>query len=66
MSEQSKTQRVRVTWTRSTINRHPTHRRTVRALGLKRLHHTVEHDLTPQIEGMIRQVSHLVRVERVG
>jgi large subunit ribosomal protein L30 len=57
--------RVRVTWVRSTINRPETHKRTVRALGLRRLNHSVEHELTPQIEGMIDQVKHLVRVERI-
>ena len=57
--------RVRVTWTRSGINRLPQHRRTIRALGLKRLNHTVEHELTPQIRGMLTSVGHMVRVEEV-
>ncbi|NUP89159.1 MAG: 50S ribosomal protein L30 [Candidatus Sumerlaeia bacterium] len=57
--------RVRVTWVRSTINRSSRHERTIRALGLKRLQHTVEHELTPQIQGMINQVNYLVSVEPV-
>ena len=36
---------------------------TVRALGIRRLNMTVEHDDTPQIRGMIFKVRHLVRVE---
>ena len=58
--------RVKVTWTRSGINRKVEHRRTIRALGLKRLNQTVEHELTPQIKGMITAVSHMVQVEEVG
>jgi len=38
---------------------------TVRALGLRRLQQTVEHDDTPQIRGMIFKVRHLVEVEDV-
>lgn len=35
----------------------------MQALGLRRLHHTVEKNDTPQVRGMIQQVQHLVRVE---
>jgi len=37
--------------------------RTIRALGIHRLHQVVEHDDTPQIRGMIFKVRHLVQVE---
>jgi large subunit ribosomal protein L30 len=40
-----------------------THRDTVRGLGLKRLHHTVELHDTPEVRGMINKVYYLVRVE---
>jgi large subunit ribosomal protein L30 len=40
-----------------------THRDTVRGLGLKRLHHTVELQDTPEVRGMINKVYYLVRVE---
>ena len=40
-----------------------THRATVRGLGLKRIHHTVELVDTPEVRGMIDQVSYLVRLE---
>ena len=38
---------------------------TVKALGLKGVRSSVEQDLTPQIEGMIKKVSHLVSVEKI-
>jgi large subunit ribosomal protein L30 len=40
-----------------------THRDTVRGLGLRRLHHTVELQDTPEVRGMINKVNYLVRVE---
>jgi len=39
------------------------HRATIRGLGLKRIHHTVELVDTPEVRGMIDQVSYLVRLE---
>ncbi len=57
---------VRVTQIRSTIGSKPQHRKTIRALGLRKLHQTVEHTATDPILGMIRSVCHLVRVEEVG
>lgn len=41
-------------------------KRTVRALGIRRLHNVVEHDDTPQIRGMIFKVRHLVEVVEAG
>jgi large subunit ribosomal protein L30 len=54
--------KVRITQTRSMIKRPETQQRTVRALGLGRVHATVEVELTPQIKGMVDKVSHLVAV----
>lgn len=45
------------------IDRPVGQKRTIEALGLKRLHHTVEHEDTPQIRSMIEKVSHLVEVD---
>ena len=56
---------LRITQVRSTINRLKKQRRTLRALGILRMHHTVEHRETPQIRGMLNKVSHLVVVEEV-
>lgn len=53
-----------ITWTKSTIGYPRTQRRVIKALGLRRLHHTVEHADTPSIRGMLHKVRHLVRVEQ--
>lgn len=55
--------KLRVTWVKSGINQKADQRRTIRALGLRRLGQTVEHDDTPSVRGMITKVRHLVAVE---
>lgn len=57
--------KVRITLVRSPLGRKPNQRRTVEALGLRRIRHSVEKELTDSIQGMINTVSHLVRVEEV-
>ncbi len=54
---------LRVTLVRSPIGYSKEQKATVRALGLRRLQQTVEHEDTPAVRGMIRKVIHLVRVE---
>ncbi len=54
---------IKITQVRSLIGAKPKHRRTMQALGLRRLHHSVVKNDTPQVRGMIQQVQHLVRVE---
>ena len=56
---------LRVTQVRSTIGTKPKQRGTIRALGLRRINHTVEHVDGPEVRGMIARVPHLVRVEEV-
>ncbi len=56
---------LKVTQTRSVIGSIENHKRTVRALGLKRIRDEKVHADTPQIRGMIHKVRHLVRVEEV-
>ncbi len=56
---------LRITWTKSAIGYAKRQKLTIRALGLKRLHHTVEHNDTPTIRGMAYRVRHLVTVEEV-
>jgi large subunit ribosomal protein L30 len=56
---------IRVTQTKSSIGSIGRHKRTVRALGLKRIRDSRVHEDTPQIRGMILSVNHLVRVEEV-
>lgn len=57
--------KVRVKLVRSTIGRPKDQRATVEALGLRKLNHEVEHELTPAIQGMVTKVSHLVKVEEL-
>lgn len=58
-----KGKKLRITLVRSPIGYNLRQKRTVRALGLRRLNQTVEQDDTPVVRGMIARVSHLVRVE---
>jgi large subunit ribosomal protein L30 len=55
--------KVRVTQIRSLISETQKHRGTLRALGLRRIGQTVEHDDGPVLAGMLRKVRHLVKVE---
>ncbi len=57
---------LRVTQIKSTISHIARNRATVRALGLKRIGHTVEIPDNPATRGMVRQVRFLVTVEEVG
>ena len=57
--------KLKITWTKSAIGYAEDQKRTVRALGLHRLHETVEHDDNRTIRGMARKVRHLVTVEEV-
>jgi len=57
---------LRVTWIRSTIGHRAAARGTIRALGLRRLHHSVEVADTPQTRGMLRRVAFLVEVVEPG
>ncbi len=50
---------------KSAIGRLPKHRGTLRALGLKRIGHTVVHEDTPVIRGMVNRVAYLVEVREV-
>ena len=56
---------IRVTLVRSPIGYSVTQKRTVKALGLRRMHQTVEHADSPSMRGMIAKVIHLVEVEEV-
>ena len=55
--------KIKVTKVRSAINRPQNQKRTLEALGLKKIGQTVEHEDTPNILGMIKKVNHLVSVE---
>ncbi len=55
--------KIKVTKVRSAINRPVDQKRTLEALGLRKIGQVKEHDNTPNILGMINKVSHLVSVE---
>jgi large subunit ribosomal protein L30 len=55
--------KLRVIQTRSQIGQSQKHRGTLRALGLGKIGRTAEHEESPQLEGMLRKVRHLVKVE---
>jgi large subunit ribosomal protein L30 len=57
--------KVRVTLVKSPIGYSERQKRTVRALGLRHMHQTVEHADSSAVRGMIAKVSHLVQVETV-
>jgi len=54
---------LKITLVRSPIGAKPKHRATVEALGLRKLHATVEQKDNPAIRGMIQRVKHLIKVE---
>jgi len=54
---------VKVTLIKSVIGRIESHRATVRGLGLRRMHHTVELQDTPAVRGMINKINYLLKVE---
>lgn len=56
---------LRITQTRSAIGLPADQKATIRALGIKRMQHTVEQADTPAVRGMIFKVKHLVKVEEV-
>lgn len=55
--------KIKVTQVKSVIDRPQRQKDTIKALGLKRINHTVVHEATPQILGMVNKVNHLVKVE---
>ena len=58
--------KLRVTLRKGLVGRPADQRGTVRALGLKRIGHTVEKEDRPEIRGMVFKVKHLVEVEEVS
>ena len=56
---------LKITQRRSVIGRPTTHKRTAKALGLRRINHTVVHEDSPSVRGMIFQIKHLIEVEEI-
>ncbi len=66
MASKDQSKKVTVTWIKSGIGYSQRQKDTVRALGLHRLHQTVELRDTPEVRGMVEKVRHLVKVEEVA
>ncbi len=58
--------KVKITQVRSAIGRIENQKRVLKALGIRRMHHTVVHEDSHTIMGMINKVKHLVKVEKVS
>ena len=58
-------EKLKITLVKSTIGAVPKHRRTIEALGLKKMHKTVEMPDNGAVRGMIQNVRHLVKVEEI-
>jgi len=57
--------KIKITQVKSKIDRPETQKRTLEALGLRKMNQTVEHNITPQIMGMVNKVKHLLHVENI-
>jgi len=55
--------KIKITQVKSKIGSNARQKKTLEALGLKKINGIVEHEATPQIKGMVAKVSHLVSVE---
>jgi large subunit ribosomal protein L30 len=58
--------KIKITQVKSGIDRPERQKKTLKALGLTKLHATKEVEATPQVLGMVNKVSHLVTVEELG
>ncbi|HAD34497.1 MAG TPA: 50S ribosomal protein L30 [Chitinophagaceae bacterium] len=56
--------KIKITQVKSAIDRTNRQKATLKALGLKKLNQTVEHEDTPQILGMVKKVEHLVKTAK--
>lgn len=57
--------KLKLTWKKSSIGYNKSQKLTVRALGLKKLNQSVEHEDNPAIRGMIKKVQHLIIVQEL-
>lgn len=63
MAKKTTAKKLRITLVKSPIGYSVKHKDTVRALGLRRMHATVEQVDSPALRGMLRKVNHLVKIE---
>ncbi len=57
--------KIKITQVKSKIGSTQRQKRTLEALGLRKMHNSVEVEATPQILGMVTKVSHLLKVEKL-
>ena len=57
--------KIRITQVKSKNGKPERQKRTLEALGIRKLNHSVEHEATPQILGMVEKIRHLVKVENI-
>jgi large subunit ribosomal protein L30 len=57
--------KIRITQVKSKNGKPERQKRTLEALGIRKLNHSVEHESTPQILGMVEKVRHLVIIEKI-
>jgi len=57
--------KIRITQIKSRNGKPERQKRTLDALGIHKLNHSVEHEATPQIMGMVNKIKHLVKVENI-
>ena len=57
--------KLRIVWVKSAIGYALDQKRTIKALGLRRLRHQVVHEDTPSIRGMVTKVAHLVKADEI-
>ena len=57
--------KIKITQTKSGIDRSKRQKNTLKALGLKKINHTVEQEASPAILGMVAKVQHLISVEEL-
>jgi large subunit ribosomal protein L30 len=58
--------KLKIRQVKSTIHRSGAQKKTIRALGIRRMHQTVVHEDNPCIRGMVKKVQHLLEVEEVN
>lgn len=54
--------KIKIQQTKSRIGRPKDQKRTLDALGLRKMNQVVEHNLTPQIQGMLNKINHLIKI----
>ena len=57
--------KIKVTQIKSKIGQPESQKKILEALGIRKMHQTVEHEDTPQIMGMVNKLKHLVKVEKL-